>query len=168
MACAGWLKAVIDAEKPAAVYVDTTGVGAVADRLCEQGYSKIVHSVVFSGKAQEQQRMDTDGRMIGGFQNRRAEMYHRLLEALQSEEGLKLPNNDELHADLTCFTSRHDSSGRMVLESKDVIRRKLGRSPDLADAVALTFADGLFASGGQSGRDPHFNRKLVYRQVGWR
>ena len=168
MACAGWLKAVIDAEKPAAVYVDTTGVGAVADRLCEQGYGKIVHSVVFSGKAQEQQRMDTDGRMIGGFQNRRAEMYHRLLEALQSEEGLKLPNNDELHADLTCFTSRHDSSGRMVLESKDVIRRKLGRSPDLADAVALTFADGLFASGGPSGRDPHFNRKLVYPKVGWR
>ena len=67
----------------------------------------------------------------------------------------------------TCFTSRHDSSGRMVLESKDVIRRKLGRSPDLADAVALTFADGLFAAG-SAGRDPHFNRKLVYPKVGWR
>jgi hypothetical protein len=84
--------------------------------------------------------------MVGGFVNRRAELYHWLLEALQSEEGLKLPDDDLLHADLTCLSSRHDSSGRLLIESKDIIRRKLGRSPDLGDAVALTFADGLHAA----------------------
>ena len=98
------------------------------------------------------------------LQNRRAELYSRLLDALQSEEGLRLPDSDELHADLTCFSSRHDSSGRMVLESKDVIRRKLGRSPDLADAVALTFADGLHASGSRS--PAWFTRKLEYGKYG--
>src|SRR5262249_57941279 len=126
------------------------GSGEVADRLLEQGYGNVVKSVIFAGKAQEQQRLDDDGRLVGGFQNRRAEMYQRLLDALQAEEGFKLPDSDELHADLTCFSSRHDSSGRMVLESKDTIRRKLGRSPDLADAVALTFADGLHATGSPS------------------
>jgi hypothetical protein len=88
-------------------------------------------------------------------------MYHRLLQALQSDEGFRLPDRDDLQADLTCFSSRHDSSGRLVLESKDVIRRKLGRSPDLGDAVALTFADGLHATG--SSRVPANARgKLVY------
>jgi len=48
----------------------------VADRLLEQGYSQ-VKPVIFSGKAQEPQRMDDNGRLVGGFQNRRAEMYHR-------------------------------------------------------------------------------------------
>ena len=37
MQCAGWLKSVIDAERPSLVFVDSTGVGAVADRLLEQG-----------------------------------------------------------------------------------------------------------------------------------
>src|SRR5262249_13855505 len=62
MGCAGWVKAVIDAERPSAVYIDSTGAGAVADRLAEQGYAGTVHSVIFSGKAQEQQRLDEDGR----------------------------------------------------------------------------------------------------------
>jgi len=164
MGCAGWLKSVIDAERPGAVYVDATGVGAVADRLLEQGYNQ-VKPVIFSGKAQEPQRMDDNGRLVGGFQNRRAEMYHRLLEALQSEEGLRLPDSDTLHADLTCFTSRHDSTGRMVLESKDAIRRKLGRSPDEADAVALTFADGLHATGSH-GNMPYHGKPLPYPDLG--
>ncbi len=89
----------------------------------------------------------------------------RLLEALQSEEGLRLPDSDTLHADLTCFTSRHDSTGRMVLESKDAIRRKLGRSPDEADAVALTFADGLHATGSH-GNMPYHGKPLPYPDLG--
>ena len=32
------------------------------------------------------------------------------------------------------------SSGRLVLESKDHIRERVGFSPDLGDAAALTFA----------------------------
>jgi hypothetical protein len=36
--------------------------------------------------------------------------------------------------------TKFDSAGRLVLESKDHIRERLGLSPDLADAAALTFA----------------------------
>ena len=68
-------------------------------------------------------------------------------------------------SDLTCFTSRHDSTGRMVLESKDAIRRKLGRSPDEADAVALTFADGLHATGSH-GNMPYHGKPLPYPDLG--
>ena len=33
-----------------------------------------------------------------------------------------------------------NSAGRLVLESKDHIRERLGFSPDYGDAIALTFA----------------------------
>ena len=36
--------------------------------------------------------------------------------------------------------TKFDSSGRLVLESKDHIRERVGFSPDLGDAAALTFA----------------------------
>ena len=34
----------------------------------------------------------------------------------------------------------YDAAGRMVLEPKDKIKERLGASPDIADALALTFA----------------------------
>ena len=34
----------------------------------------------------------------------------------------------------------YDGTGRIVLEPKDRIRERLGASPDIADALALTFA----------------------------
>ena len=36
--------------------------------------------------------------------------------------------------------TKFDSAGRLLLESKDHIRERLGFSPDLGDAAALTFA----------------------------
>jgi hypothetical protein len=42
---------------------------------------------------------------------------------------------------------KYASNGAVQLESKDDIRKRLGASPDLADAVALCFADGRQARG---------------------
>ena len=36
----------------------------------------------------------------------------------------------------------HDSSGRVVVEKKDETRKRLGRSPDNADALLLAFYRG--------------------------
>lgn len=35
---------------------------------------------------------------------------------------------------------QHNAAGRIVLEPKDKIKERLGASPDIADALALTFA----------------------------
>ena len=46
----------------------------------------------------------------------------------------------QLDADLSTPKYWYDLHGRVQLESKDELRKRLGRSPDSADALALTFA----------------------------
>jgi hypothetical protein len=55
------------------------------------------------------------------------------------KRGGALPNLPELVAELSEPTYTF-SGGKFLLEEKDQIKKRLGRSPDLADALALTFA----------------------------
>ena len=48
-------------------------------------------------------------------------------------------DDDALHADLTSCGYKYDSSGRLLLESKQDMRNRGMPSPDSADAMALTF-----------------------------
>ena len=45
------------------------------------------------------------------------------------------------------MNKKYDSRGRLQLEEKDEIKKRLGRSPDLADALALTFAEPVYDKG---------------------
>jgi hypothetical protein len=54
---------------------------------------------------------------------------------------LSIPDDDALHADLTSCGYKHDSSGRLVLESKQDMKKWGMPSPDSADAMALTFSE---------------------------
>ena len=58
--------------------------------------------------------------------------------------GGKLPDEGDdvprLRAELSAPLYWYDAAGRMVLEPKDKIKERLGASPDIADALALTFA----------------------------
>ena len=53
-----------------------------------------------------------------------------------------IPNDNSLKQELATPVYWYDSSGRKVLEPKDEIKKRLqgGGSPDMADALALTFA----------------------------
>lgn len=66
----------------------------------------------------------------------------RLRQWLKS--GGKLPDEGDdvprLRAELSAPLYWYDAAGRMVLEPKDKIKERLGASPDIADALALTFA----------------------------
>ncbi len=73
-----------------------------------------------------------------GYSNRRAEMWDGMKQWL--EDGGVLPNINGLQADLSAPTYSFDASNRMKLEHKDEIRKRLGASTDLGDALALTFA----------------------------
>ena len=42
---------------------------------------------------------------------------------------------------------KYDNKGRLQLEEKDEIKKRLGRSPDKADALALTFAEPVYDNG---------------------
>ena len=72
------------------------------------------------------------------YANRRSEMYFLMAEWVK--KGGCLPNCPELVAELTqtTYTFKGDA---LLLEPKKIIKAKIGRSPDHADALALTFAD---------------------------
>ena len=77
--------------------------------------------------------------------NKRAEMYYKLRDWLQDGGYLGDPKDNEvveLKRELQCieYNLRKSDDGKIALGPKDDIRKKLGHSPDRADAVALTFA----------------------------
>lgn len=70
------------------------------------------------------------------YKNRRAEMWFAMAEWVKS--GGWLPNVPELIAELVTPTYSF-VNGKFQIEEKDQVKKRLGRSPDLADALALTF-----------------------------
>jgi hypothetical protein len=53
--------------------------------------------------------------------------------------GARLPKDADLIAELTAATYRFTSAGKLQVEAKDEMKKRAGRSPDLADAFCLTF-----------------------------
>lgn len=115
-----------------AIIVDVTGVGTgVADRLIEM-QTPHVYRVHFGSKAYD----DTK------YVNRRAECWGRGLDWFKDVPNL-LPDDDQLQADITSVPYHYDSSRRLVLESKEKMKRDGIPSPDSGDAWALTFAENI-------------------------
>lgn len=72
------------------------------------------------------------------YYNRRAEMWMQMADWVK--RGGALPPIPELVGELTTPTYTFDAQGKFLIEKKDQVKVRLGRSPDLADALALTFA----------------------------
>lgn len=121
--------------------VDVGGLGAgVYDRLAEMGYSHRVNAVNFGSSPL---CIGPTGDEL--YANRRAEMWDIKREWYMDPAGVQVPDDDVFHADETSpvwgsGATRHSSNNELTLESKDKIRERLGFSPDLGDAAALTFA----------------------------
>jgi hypothetical protein len=138
MQSAGWLKQVIDADKPVRVFVDVGGVGAgVYDRMREWGapYSLIVVPVNFGSAPFEPAPLDERGRPSGGPLNRRAEMWMKSKEWLEDPAGAAIPDSDTWQADACGPAYKYDSNTRLQLESKADMRKRDIASPDECDAV---------------------------------
>lgn len=115
-------------KKTAQVNIDVGGMGAgVVDRLRELGFT--VNAVDFGGKSA---RKDCA--------NKATEMYFNLRDVLQTGE-LTLPDDELLAAELSTRKYSVDSAGRFILERKSDYKKRIGHSPDTADAVALCFAN---------------------------
>lgn len=114
--------------RPSEILVDSIGVGSgVVDRLRELGAPVRGVNVAESPSMGET------------YNNLRTELWFKT-KAWLEDRGCKLPQDDELMADLTGIRYSFTSSGKMAAESKDQMRRRGLRSPDLADAVCLTMA----------------------------
>ncbi len=118
-----------------AVFVDGGGVGGgVVDRLRQLGVPVV--EVQFGGKSDRVTFGDTRPAMA----NKRAEMWANMREWL---EGGAIPDDAELRSELEApqysFVIR-DGRDAILLERKEDMKRRGVASPDVADALALTFA----------------------------
>ena len=117
----------------AKIHVDAIGYGASCYDCLRDSIGKLAVAINVAAASEE-----FDRTRKYRLTNVRAAMYWRLREALDPESGdeLMLPPDPELLADLTAARFEVRASG-IVVEPKDKIKERLGRSPDCADAVAL-------------------------------
>lgn len=147
VAGANWLKQIIDKHKPTKLFVDVGGLGAgVYDILMSYGppYTKTVMAVNFGSEPQENEITLSDGSTRPGPKNRRAEMWMRSRDWLQAEGGADIPDEDSLQTDACGPGYKYDTQQRLLLESKEAMRKRGVRSPDDWDALALTFAAPVY------------------------
>jgi hypothetical protein len=112
----------------AAVIVDSDGIGApVYDQLRFQGYGSKCYEF-HGGKPAYDSR---------AYFNRRAEIWGLMRDWLVA--GAQIPNDPELEADLTGPQYGFSPQQQVQLEKKDDMKKRGLSSPDLGDALAMTF-----------------------------
>lgn len=127
-----------DADRPRVVgVIDTIGVGAgVYDRLRELKFPV----AAYTGSARTG---FLDRTREYGFKNTRSGAYWNLRELLDPANGheLMLPPDDLMVSDLTTPTWDIESGAppKIVVEKKDDVVARLGRSPDRGDMVVMAF-----------------------------
>lgn len=126
MLVAGQVAQEINKNQTDAVFVDGSGgYGAgVVDALRQTGYTPT--EVQFAGKALD----------IRYF-NKRSEMWFEMVNWIK--QGGAIPDDKELIEELCAATYTYQGD-KFRLCAKDDIKEIIGRSPDKADALALTFA----------------------------
>jgi len=118
--------------------VDVIGIGAgVVDRLRE---AKL--PVIPFNASERTERTDSTGEL--GFVNKRSAGWWNLREILDPGSGIPvaLPPDDLLTGDLVAPKWKVMSGGRIQVESKDDIKKRIGRSTDDGDAVVMAYWDG--------------------------
>ncbi|MBR1605566.1 MAG: PBSX family phage terminase large subunit [Alphaproteobacteria bacterium] len=123
--------------RPQRIFMDIGGQGAgVYDILKDRGFGEIIRGIYFGEKAINEER----------YFNRRAEMWDSVQSWLASQPQVQLPADENLFDELTGINKKYDRRGRLQLEEKEEVKKRLGRSPDKADALALTFAEPVYES----------------------
>lgn len=128
MGVVGWVQGYID--KTMLVNVDIVGIGSgVYDRLYELGFNVQGINVGESPTTDEAKRQ---------FVNLRAEMFWDLRKWFMSED-ICIPNDTDLGQELAEIRYGYSSERKIKIESKELMKKRIGRSPDKADALALAF-----------------------------
>lgn len=124
----------INAKQIDAVIVDSDGIGApVFDQLKFQGYTKNLHE--FHGG-----KPAFNGKM---YFNRRAEVWGLMRDWLNA--GAQIPDDPEIETDLTSPEYGFSPQQQIQLEKKDDMKARGLSSPDVGDALAMSFAVNLLA-----------------------
>ena len=127
MRCAGRCVAELRQRKISSnINADAGGPGVgVIDRMAEVGLP--VTKINFGGNPfREKER----------FGNKMTEMWNEMKSQIEGRK-IIIPDDAELIAQLTTRKAEHLSTGRIKLESKELMKRRGLKSPDRADALAM-------------------------------
>lgn len=125
-------------DKPAEICVDSIGLGGgVADRLRELNFNVRDVNVSESNALNQQASRLRD------------ELWIAAKDWLETR-AVRLPKDEDLRAELIGPTYTFTSNGKIKVEGKSELKRRGMRSPDLADALCLTFAGQGAVVGGRA------------------
>ncbi len=120
------------------IHVDVVGLGAgVADRLREADAPVVDVNVAAAAPERRLGGVDGSPYKLRDF------LWLEIAEWLRADVSLAdAPRNEaqDLAGELASVRYGVNSSGKIVVESKDAMKKRGLRSPDLADALGLTFA----------------------------
>lgn len=124
----------IGEEEPDYINVDVIGVGS-------SGYDSLdpIYKYVYAINVAEKSTYVDKSKKFR-MRNQRSEMFWRLREALDPVHGddIELPDDTELLADLAAARYSISTAG-VLIEDKEAIKKRIGRSPDKGDGIALHF-----------------------------
>lgn len=131
MAVAGVIVRELEARKVDMAFIDVGYGHGTLDRVCELGFRNKIIGVNFGEGAL---RDDI-------FLNKRAEMIISFAEWVNGG-GVRIPKDEALHSDMAIIPQEQTTSNgkRYIVPKKDIKKLYNGKSTDLLDAVALTFA----------------------------
>lgn len=126
---AGKVARLIREYKPAITYIDSVGVGAgVFDPLKNEGFA--VRGINVGEVALDKEI----------YANRRAEYFNLLAKKFENE-AIDIPDNTKLASQLASIKYKYDTKTRLLIHSKESMRKHGGKSPDYADSLMLCFID---------------------------
>jgi hypothetical protein len=132
---------ILGEEKPGAINIDVNGIGSSS-----YDHIKVMYSNVrpFNG-AEASKYRDRSGKLK--MRNKRAEMYWRMRDTLDPIHGddVALPPGNEIIADL-CSAKYSVSSAGVLIEEKEEIKARIGRSPDEGEAIMMSNMESLSAA----------------------
>lgn len=129
--------------KPENIFIDVVGIGAgVVDRLKEQGWS--VQGVNMGTKAGD----------VEHYANLKAELYSMFKDWLATSS---IPEDDDFY-EAANIKYKFTSKGQLQIESKKEMKSRGLPSPDIVDALVLTFA---------TKRRTSFSPPDSFGKIGW-
>ena len=120
------------------LFVDATGIGAaVAPAIRKGGLSQAIGVKTSVSPTRSLEEAEAAG---GDFGIYRDQLFWALRTFIHTDPAAMIPPSEELRDDLLAMTYSSES-GKLRVISKKKLKKIIGRSPDEADALALTFAE---------------------------
>ncbi len=136
-ACAALVTAELGEYFEGVLLIDVIGIGASVYDILNTSSDYVVVPVNFAASSAA---VDRSGQLE--MRNVRAEAYWNFREALDPEKGdnIALPPDEELVEDLAAPLWKRTTTG-ILIQDKEKIRARLGRSPGKGDAVVISYLD---------------------------